>query len=85
MEGKEKELKWMRKSMWQGRGRGQWEEWGEGEGDRGFPLLVCSCREEDPRAGNRLDECAIPVENSGCLGQHSSLIRESGLQPHYSA
>lgn len=27
----------------------------------------------------------IPVENSGCHGQHSSLIRESGLQPHYSA
>lgn len=65
--------------MWRGRGRGA------GEGDRGFPLLICSCREEDPGAGNRLDECVIPVENSGCHGQHSSLIRESGLQPHYSA
>ncbi len=73
----------MRKSLQ--RGRGQWEERGEGEGDRGFPLLVCSCREEDPGAGNRLDECVIPVENCGCHGQHSSLIRESGLQPHYSA
>lgn len=56
-----------------------------GERDRGFPLLVSSCREEDLGAGNRLDECVIPVENSGCHGQHFSLIRESGLQPHYSA
>lgn len=78
-------MKWMRRRMWQGRGQGQWEEQGAGQGDRGFPLLICSCREEDPGAGNRLDECVIPVENSGCHGQHSSLIRESGLQPHYSA
>lgn len=72
-----------KKGCGKGGGQGQWDE--QGEGDRGFPLLNCSCREEDPRAGNRLDECVSPVENSGCHGQHSSRIRESGLQPHYSA
>lgn len=85
MEGKEKVMR-KRMYVW-GKSWGQREEWRAGERERhtGFPLLICSSREEDPGAGNRLDECVIPVENSGCHRQHSSLIRESGRQPHYSA
>lgn len=78
--GAQGERKSDEKGCGQQKGGGRIADELETEGSLSSPARA---REEDPGAGNGLDEWMIPVENSGCHRQHSCLIRESGPKPHY--